>query len=42
MVAKSDCKYASEPNDTGMIWCEKLGIYVTAQEKDTCEHYEKG
>jgi hypothetical protein len=41
MTAKSDCKYAGEPNETGMIWCEKLGIYVSGKEKDTCEHYEK-
>ena len=37
----SDCKYAGDTNAQGQVWCDKKKIYVSAQEKDTCEDYEK-
>jgi hypothetical protein len=40
-MATSDCKYAGDTNSAGQIWCNKKMIYVSAQEKNTCEFYEK-
>ncbi|MHA2424257.1 MAG: hypothetical protein ACXAEF_05685 [Candidatus Thorarchaeota archaeon] len=40
-MAVSDCKYAGKTNSAGQVWCEKKNIYVSAQEKDSCEFYEK-
>jgi len=37
----SDCKYAYNPNPTGLYWCDKKKIYVTGLEKQTCEFYIK-
>ena len=38
----SDCKYAGPIGATGMIRCEKRKIYVTGDERKTCDFYEKG
>ncbi len=40
-MASCDCKHAGESNAAGLIWCEKKKLYVPAEEKDTCPHYEK-
>jgi len=37
----SDCKYAYNPNPTGLYWCAKKNIYVTGLEKQSCEFYQK-
>lgn len=37
----SDCKYAFNPNPTGLYWCSEKKIYVTGLEKKNCPHYEK-
>ncbi|MFX1443988.1 MAG: GNAT family N-acetyltransferase [Promethearchaeota archaeon] len=37
----SDCKYAYNPNPTGLYWCTKKNIYVTGLEKKTCKYYIK-
>ncbi len=37
----SDCKYAFNPNPTGLYWCNKRNIYVTGLEKQTCKYYIK-
>ncbi len=37
----SDCKYAYNPNPTGLYWCAKKNIYVTGLEKKTCINYLK-
>ena len=40
-IQASDCVFAGEVNDQGLIWCEKKNIYVTGKEKETCEYYKK-
>lgn len=40
-VVSSDCKYAYNPNPTGLYWCSKKNIYVTGLEKQNCEYYLK-
>ncbi|MEE9379361.1 MAG: hypothetical protein V3V33_15155 [Candidatus Lokiarchaeia archaeon] len=40
-MVKSDCVFAGTVNSAGLVWCEKKNIYVSAQEKDSCEFYEK-
>ncbi|MFX1345330.1 MAG: GNAT family N-acetyltransferase [Promethearchaeota archaeon] len=37
----SDCKYAYNPNPTGLYWCAKKYIYVTGLEKQSCKFYQK-
>ncbi|MFX1477074.1 MAG: GNAT family N-acetyltransferase [Promethearchaeota archaeon] len=37
----SDCKYAYNPNPTGLYWCAKKNIYVTGLEKQSCKLYQK-
>ena len=37
----SDCKFAFNPNPTGLYWCSKRNIYVTGLEKQSCIHYIK-
>jgi len=37
----SDCKYAYNPNPTGLYWCSKKKIYVSCLEKQTCQSYTK-
>ncbi|MFX1329781.1 MAG: GNAT family N-acetyltransferase [Promethearchaeota archaeon] len=37
----SDCKYAYNPNPTGLYWCVKKNIYVTGLEKQSCKFYQK-
>lgn len=37
----SDCKYAYNPNPTGLYWCAKKNIYVTGLEKQSCAFYKK-
>lgn len=37
----SDCKFAYNPNTTGLYWCAKKKIYVTGLEKQNCPFYVK-
>lgn len=37
----SDCKYAYNPNPTGLYWCAKKNIYVSGLEKQSCHYYVK-
>ena len=37
----SNCKFAYNPNPTGLYWCVKKKIYVTGLEKNTCVFYRK-
>jgi len=37
----SDCKYAFNPNPTGLYWCAKKRIYVSGLEKQNCRFYVK-
>lgn len=37
----SDCKFAFNPNPTGLYWCNKKMIYVTGLEKQSCRYYVK-
>jgi len=37
----SDCKYAYNPNPTGLYWCSKKKIYISGLEKQTCQFYTK-
>ncbi|MFX1573706.1 MAG: GNAT family N-acetyltransferase [Promethearchaeota archaeon] len=37
----SDCKYAYNPNPTGLYWCTRKNIYVTGLEKQNCQYYVK-
>ncbi|MFX1432830.1 MAG: GNAT family N-acetyltransferase [Promethearchaeota archaeon] len=37
----SDCKFAYNPNPTGLYWCVKKCIYVTGLEKQSCKFYQK-
>ena len=37
----SDCEFAGEVNNQGLIWCEKKNLYVSGKEKETCEYYKK-
>ncbi|MFX1574946.1 MAG: GNAT family N-acetyltransferase [Promethearchaeota archaeon] len=37
----SDCRYAYNPNPTGLYWCAKKNIYVTGLEKQSCMFYHK-
>ncbi|MFX1322774.1 MAG: GNAT family N-acetyltransferase [Promethearchaeota archaeon] len=38
----SDCKYAYNPNPTGLYWCIRKNIYVSGLEKQSCQYYVKG
>ncbi|MHA1907282.1 MAG: hypothetical protein ACW98Y_08305 [Candidatus Thorarchaeota archaeon] len=40
-MASSDCVHAGDANSSGLLWCKKKNIYVSAQERDTCPDYEK-
>ena len=40
-LISSDCKFAFNPNPTGLYWCNKRNIYVTGLEKQSCEYYVK-
>ncbi len=40
-IISSDCKYAYNPNPTGLYWCKKKMIYVTGLEKKKCPFYIK-
>ena len=37
----SDCKFAYNPNPTGLYWCEQKSIYVSGLEKQNCCYYVK-
>ena len=37
----SDCKFAYNPNPTGLYWCAKKRIYVSGLEKKNCSFYIK-
>jgi ribosomal protein S18 acetylase RimI-like enzyme len=37
-----DCKYAYNPNPTGLYWCAKKRIYVSGCGKQSCKFYVKG
>ena len=42
MMSKlSDCKYAGDDTEEGLVWCNKKNIYVSAKEKENCPDYEK-
>lgn len=36
-----DCEYASSSNAQGLIWCDKINCYVSAEKKETCPDYKK-
>lgn len=35
----SDCKFAFNPNPTGLYWCNKKSVYVSGLEKQSCRYY---